>query len=85
MAVVSRVPGVLLVNDILLAEGTLDPAQQIGMRGLELPRIAGISVSMGDPIPLDQVRGQGAANQAGSGGTGQPTFTPVPVVPEECA
>lgn len=95
LAVASRVPGVMLVNDVKIAEGTKAAATQIAMTGLELPRVAGISVSIGDPLDLDQLRGQGAGG--GTGGTGGGTgdgsgggggktqrLVPVPVIPEEC-
>ena len=83
-AVVSRVPGVLLVNGVLLAEGTADPETTIGMSGLQLPRLAGISVVIGSkPTGLDQVRGQPA--RGGTDGAGdRPQLVPVPVIPEEC-
>lgn len=87
MAVASRVPGVMLVTDVLLmlAEGASPPATEIPMSGLELPRIAGISVSVGDPIPIEQLRGQSAAIPLGPGEGPTPgSFTPVPVVPQEC-
>jgi hypothetical protein len=48
------------------------------MRGLDLPRVAGISVTVGDPLDLDQLRGQRPEITAAVG------FVPVPVVPEEC-
>ena len=49
------------------------------MSGLELPRVAGISVIVGDPLDLDQLRGQTTPTTIG------PTkIVPVPVVPEEC-
>jgi len=92
-AVASRVEGVLLVNNMLLAQGTGAAQSQVGMSGLELPRVVGISVVIGDPIDLDQVRGQSletavaAATPGGVGPDGQPivgALVPVPVVPEEC-
>ena len=76
-AVVNRVPGVLSVNKLLLAEGTSASATQIPMVGLELPRLARVSVTVGDPVDIDQLRGQGTVV------TGQPVV-PVPLVPEEC-
>jgi len=83
LAVASRVSGVLFVNDVKIAEGTKPSVAQIPMNGLELPRVAGVSVVIGDPLDLDQLRGQGAGT--GTGGTGAPpTLVPVPVVPEEC-
>ena len=51
MAVASRVPGVSLVNGVLLAEGVASNTNQIEMQGLQLPRVAGISVAVGDGRP----------------------------------
>jgi hypothetical protein len=86
-AVASRVRGVSLVNGVLLAEGQNAPAPQVAMAGLELPRVAGISVSPGDPVPLELLR-----NQVLDVGSLDPTndpseqvrVVPVPVVPQEC-
>lgn len=80
LAVASRVPGVDLVRPIIVAKGDasgsdVDP---ILMTGLQLP-LASISVQIGDPLPLDQVRGLAPPAQP------QPkTVVPVPVVPETC-
>ncbi len=95
LAVASRVQGVLSVNDALIAEGTLPATAQIAMRGLELPRVMGISVSVGEPMSLDELRGQLSLPPSGTtGGTtggdttggedGAGTLLPVPVIPEEC-
>jgi hypothetical protein len=57
------------------------PADEISMTGLELPRIAGITISVGAPISIDQLRGQPATTT-----TNDPdVFKPVPVIPEECS
>jgi Baseplate J-like protein len=79
LAIASRVSGVFLVNDVFIAEGDKPKADQISMSGLELPRVMGITVTIGDPMDLDQLRGQ----------TPPPVSTgsqvvPVPVIPEEC-
>jgi hypothetical protein len=79
MARASSVPGVSSVNRVLLAQGVDAPSDQVEMRGLELPRVAGISVSVGEPASLDELRGQ-----AGAAPTGSPTLVPVPVIPDEC-
>jgi hypothetical protein len=81
LAVASRVSGVMFVNDVLLAEGNNAFAEQIAMNGLELPRVLGISVSVGDPLPLSQLRG----TETGTTGT-QPSrrVVPIPIIPEEC-
>ena len=45
----------------------------------ELPRVAGLSVNVGDAIDLNQLRGQGTPPPTAAVG-----FLPVPVIPEEC-
>jgi hypothetical protein len=88
-AIASRVPGVFLVNNVLLAEdtsaSTLVSSDQVGMIGLQLPRIAGISVVEGDPISLsdlkDQTTGRGLI---GPSPGPVPLPLPVPVIPQEC-
>jgi predicted phage baseplate assembly protein len=77
LAVANRVEGVLLVNDLLVADGSGAPQTQIPMNGLELPRVLGISVAVGDPVDLDQVRGQSLGAAPG-------VLVPVPVIPEAC-
>jgi len=76
-AVANRVDGVLLVNDLRVAEGTGAAQAQIRMSGLELPQVVGISVVLGDPVDLDRVRGQSLESAAAG-------LVPVPIVPEEC-
>ena len=79
MAKASAVTGVSSVNGVLLAEGVESAKAQVDMAGLELPLVAGISVSIGEPASLDELRGQSGATQ-----TGAPTLVPVPVIPDEC-
>src|SRR6185503_3576422 len=79
LAVASRVSGVLLVNDVLIAEDTKPSSDQIPMNGLELPRVMGISVSIGDPMDVDSLRGQTPVTT-----TTTTRIVPVPVIPEEC-
>jgi hypothetical protein len=79
LAEVARVPGVTSVSDVLLAEGLRAAADVIEMTGLELPRVLGISVVVGEAMSLDALRG---------GTTGPvpaaPSLLPVPIVPENC-
>jgi hypothetical protein len=100
LAVASRVSGVLLVNKMLVTDRSNTPTQAasttaattiapvedlpIRMSGLELPRVAGISVVVGDPISLDDLRGTGAVAPVVAGGADAPALLPVPVVPDEC-
>jgi predicted phage baseplate assembly protein len=76
-AVASRVPGVVLVNDVLLTASTTS-APQVEMNGLELPRIAGIAVTVGNALDLAQLQGQSTPM------TQTPGYMPIPVIPEEC-
>jgi predicted phage baseplate assembly protein len=75
-AVASRVPGVMLVNQTLLAGDDGVEVQQIDLVALELPRLAGLSIVQGDPAAITDLQGQTAAQA--------PTALPVPVVPEDC-
>jgi hypothetical protein len=77
LAEANRVPGVALVNQVLLAEGAGAPQAQIPMRGLELPRLLGIAIEEGDAPDLDGLRGRAQPMLL-------PTFVPVPFVPEAC-
>jgi hypothetical protein len=70
------VKGVLLAGD-----NDTTSQQSIAMQGLELPRIVGISVTVGEPLSLADLRGTPGAGGPGTSGGG---FVPVPVVPEEC-
>ncbi|HKO99544.1 MAG TPA: baseplate J/gp47 family protein [Pyrinomonadaceae bacterium] len=90
LAVASRVSGVLLVSDVLIAEDDKAASQTIEIHGLELPRVAGISVSIGEPMDLGSLRGQAGTTTvvpSPGGTTGEtkpPKIVPVPIVPEEC-
>ncbi len=92
LAIASRVSGVMFVNDVLLAEGNNTFDEQVTMNGLELPRVMGISVSIGDALPLSQMRGSatGTGTGTGTGGTGtggtgkKRRVIPIPIVPDEC-
>lgn len=86
MARASRNTGVTFVNDLLLAEDTAEATTApIELRGLDLPSVAGISVTVGEPLLLDQLRGT-TGSQAGGveGGAGAQLMLPVPVIPDEC-
>jgi hypothetical protein len=80
LAVASRVSGVLLVNDVLIAENDKPSTPQIPINGLELPRVLGIAVTIGDPMDVGQLRGDATASAPKPG----PRIVPVPVIPEEC-
>jgi hypothetical protein len=78
-AVASRVHGVMAVKNILLYRGN-SPAVQaaIPMQGIQLPRVAGMSVVVGDPLTADQLGLSGTTPPVG------PKPLPVPIIPEEC-
>lgn len=75
----ARVPGCLAVEGLLIARGNCAPVEDVPLAGLELPEIRGVSVVIGDPLPLDLVRGT-APPETPAG----PPMLPVPVVPETC-
>jgi hypothetical protein len=80
MAVASRVEGVMLVTNVLVAQGARDATPEIPLRGLQLPQVMGISVVEGDPIDLAMLRGA----ETPEPDRPPTTFVPVPLVPEEC-
>lgn len=93
----SRVEGVLKVNGVLLAEDKepLGATDEVTMHGLELPRVVGIEVTVGQPISLDelQLQTRGAVLRPDEGGvSGTATGTtaegarrvPVPAIREGC-
>lgn len=79
LAEAARAPGVVSVDEILLAKGSGGAQAEIPMRGLELPELLGISVSVGAPAPLDTLRGS-----ASEGGDAARSLLPVPIVAETC-
>lgn len=83
----ARVPGVLRINGVLLADarGTAIPDEQ-ALYGLQLPRLLGLSVEAGDPVAIDTLRGLGTGDGTGFEGTGDGVrqVVPVPTVPREC-
>ena len=79
MAEVSREPGVLKVNELLLAGGSGGSVDsELPMRGLQLPRVVGLAVEVGAAIPVAALRGEIATTTSGR------SVVPVPVVPQEC-
>jgi hypothetical protein len=78
LAEAARTPGVVSVADVLLAQGTGPASESVAIEGLELPELLGISVIVGDPVPLDALRG---ASPVQSGGAPR---LPVPVLAESC-
>jgi hypothetical protein len=76
LAVASRVPGVSWVTSVLIAPDGGAPLDTISMVGLQLPRIAGLSVVAGDPVPLADLQGSAIKSTT--------KRVPVPVIPENC-
>lgn len=80
-AEIARVAGVLRVNGVALALGSGgDVATEVPISGLQLPRLLGLSVELGDPVPIDALRGQAGGTTRTTG----PRIVPVPTVPPEC-
>jgi hypothetical protein len=70
-----RVEGVAVINGLLLAGDDGVAVDRIELAGLELPRLVGISVVVGDPLPVAQLKGTPAD-------LGRPFA--VPLAPEDC-
>lgn len=75
----ARVNGVTLVRGVRLGLASGAAQDQVPLTGLQLPRLAGIAVAVGDPPSLDELRGTGPVATGA-----QRPFVSVPVVPEEC-
>ncbi len=79
LAVATRVAGVAKVNQVLI-----ESAQNTGnvpITGLQLPRLAGLGVQLGQPQSLAELRGTPADIVDGER---SPKVLPIPVIPEEC-
>ena len=81
LAEAARTPGVISVADVLLAEGARAATSGVEISGLDLPEILGLSVTAGDPISLESLRGDSAGGSSSSTG---PARLPVPIVAETC-
>lgn len=75
LAVAARVDGVARVNGLLLGTEAGAVGTSVAVQGLQLPRLAGLAVQAGDPLPLDGLLG---TSEDG------PARVPVPVVPATC-
>jgi hypothetical protein len=89
--IVARTPGVAGVSGLLLGDAGGSPRDSVAMHGLQLPYIAGLAVSLGDPIPLDELTGRGSGGSDdgetgdGSAGDGRSRRRlPVPRIPQQC-
>ena len=71
-----RVDGVAVVTGLLLARDDGVAVDRIDLAGLELPRLVGLSVVVGDPLPMAQLKGTPAD-------LGDKPLA-VPLAPEEC-
>jgi hypothetical protein len=76
VAVASRVPGVAFVKEILLADADAKQYDQIPMVGLQLPQLLGLSVAVGNAVPVSQLRGTPSQQSS--------VVVPVPIIPEDC-
>jgi hypothetical protein len=76
LAEASREPAVQRINGVRLADAAGIGQTEIKMEGLELPRLLGITVTIGDPQEIVTT----VPGSAGPSGR----FVPVPVAPGEC-
>jgi hypothetical protein len=89
-AVVTRVGGVGYVEGLLLGAGTPVDVPEILFSGLQLPRLAGLRVTEGQPESLAALFGQvgsgagGPTGPCGPTGPGGPIITPAPIIKTTC-
>lgn len=84
-AIANRVPGVRLVNGLVLYDKNGTEQEFIEIRGLELPRVRGIAVGAGMTPLSSQIPGLGTSTpDLDEDGTNLSNFVPVPVAPEDC-
>jgi hypothetical protein len=75
----AQVDGVRRVDQLLIGDAGGPLSSPRALTGLQLPRLAGLSVVAGaDPIPLDELQGRAPAVNT------NPAAIPVPVVPDTC-
>jgi predicted phage baseplate assembly protein len=79
-ATAARVSGVSEVTGLLLGGDTGPARDEVKMSRLQLPRIAGIEVQVGNPVPLSDLRGEGGPPDEG----GEPRIVTVPILDAEC-
>jgi hypothetical protein len=74
---VGRVDGVLFVRALRLAgEDGTEVDDRMELTSLSLPRLVGVSVTVGDPVSIAQIQGTPTLPA--------PASFPVPIPPEEC-
>ena len=85
-ATAARVPGVASVTGLLLCKGSEQAREEVRMSRLQLPEIKGISVQVGNPIPLAELRGDTPTSDLpDDSDTGdEPHPIAVPILETEC-
>jgi hypothetical protein len=83
-AVVAATAGVGGVAGLLLGDAGGGRRDSVAMRGLQLPYIAGLSVTLGDPAPLDELAGRSGGDGARGDAVRGGRRLPLPKVPQEC-
>ncbi|TVQ17821.1 MAG: hypothetical protein EA367_16615 [Leptolyngbya sp. DLM2.Bin15] len=81
-AVVARVEGVRQINDALLLGRGAEPVSRVGLSGLELPRLARLSVVIGSAVPLAQLGDDGSSSTTPP--SPETEWVPIPILPERC-
>ena len=85
LAVASRVSGVSsVIDEVLLALGNEEPQSKILMKGIQLPKVMGISVVVGTPIGIDKLRGAYVVSDEEGEAGASAKRVPVPIIGEEC-
>jgi hypothetical protein len=88
LAVASRVPGVLKINKVLVADASMAASKNaqspdtptcsdlpVTLTGLQLPRVMTLNVAIGEALSVDQLRGDEELTAAGADATPPTTAT----------
>ena len=75
-AIADGVEGVRFVRQVVLGDANGDAGDIFTIGAQELPRLVGIEVKQGDPLPLEELRGYTPS--------GPSTQVPIPIIPPRC-
>jgi hypothetical protein len=94
LAVASRVPGVLKINKVLVADASMALSKNtqspdsptcsdlpITLTGLQLPRVMTVNVAIGEALSVDQLRGDEELAPAGATPPTTPATAPAAILP----
>lgn len=76
----ARVSGVRRINGVEMAISGVVQTDPFELSGVELPRLVGLSIQPGDPVPVESLAAGGRSDAA----TPSRPVLPIPAIPEDC-